>query len=191
MQKDNNEALSAFVDGEHSKNKDILEDLVHDDVMREVWKRYHLIRDCLRGNLSEKIHNNFISEVNQYLENEPTIISNNKTKQFKLEPVIGFAIAASVAAVAILGIQNKNNIPPIELKDTIVMDENIIDSQFETFSFPEIQISPAAVEQSTQFNSITQQRLNNYLINHSKYKNNIKMNSVLPYARIVTIESKE
>jgi len=191
MQKDNNEALSAFVDGEHSKNKDILEDLVHDDVMREVWKRYHLIRDCLRGNLSEKIHNNFISEVNQHLENEPTIISNNKTKQFKLEPVIGFAIAASVAAVAILGIQNKNNIPPIELKDTIVMDENIIDSQFETFSFPEIQISPAAVEQSTQFNSITQQRLNNYLINHSKYKNNIKMNSVLPYARIVTIESKE
>ena len=191
MQKDNNEILSTLVDGEHGKNKNILEDLAHNDIMKGTWRRYHLIRDCLRGNLSEKIHNNFISKLNLHLKNEPTIISNTKTKQFKLEPIIGFAIAASVAAVAILVIQNKNNISPIEIKDNIVMDEKIIDSQFETFSFPEAQISPAAVEQSVPFNSITQQRLNNYLINHSKYKNNIKMNSVLPYARIVTIEPKE
>ena len=71
------------------------------------------------------------------------------------------------------------------------MDEKIIDSQYETFSFPETQITPVAIEASTKFNSFTQQRLNNYLINHSKYKHNIKMNSVLPYARIVTIESSE
>jgi len=190
MQKDNNEILSTLIDGEHAENKNILEDLVRNDITRETWRRYHLIRDCLQGNLSEKIHNNFINKVNLRLENEPTIISNTKTKQLNLEPVIGFAIAASVASVAILGIQNKNNISPIEIKDTIVMGENIIDSQFEAFSFPEVQVSPAAVH-SIPPNSITQQRLNNYLINHSKYKNNIRMNSVLPYARIVTIESKE
>ena len=117
MQKDNNEILSTLVDGEHGKNKNILEDLAHNDIMRETWRRYHLIRDCLRGNLSEKIHNNFISELNLHLKNEPTIISNTKTKQFKLEPIIGFAIAASVAAVAVLGIQNKSNISPIERND--------------------------------------------------------------------------
>ena len=191
MKKNSNENLSALVDGEHCSDKSLLKDLIKNENMKSTWRRYHLIRDCLRGNLPEKIHNNFISELNLHLKNEPTIISNTKTKQFKLEPIIGFAIAASVAAVAILGIQNKNNISPIEIKDNIVMDEKIIDSQFETFSFPEAQISPAAVEQSVPFNSITQQRLNNYLINHSKYKNNIKMNSVLPYARIVTIEPKE
>ena len=191
MQRNDNEALSTLVDGEHGKNKDILEDLVRDDAMKGVWKRYHLIGDCLRGNLPEKIYNNFIIEVNQHLKNDPAIISHKRAKQFKREPIIGFAIAASVAALAILGVQHKNNISSTEIKDTVVMNESIIDSKLETFSFPETHIRPASDKQSTQFHLITEKRLNNYLINHSKYKHNIKMNSVLPYARIVTIESEE
>ena len=74
-------------------------------------------------------------------------------------------------------------LPPMFGKDVEVIAAK------EIFSFPEAPVSPAAVEQSV--NLITEQRLNNYLINHSKYKHNIRMNSVLPYARIVTIESKE
>jgi len=189
MQKDINEVISTLVDGEQGKNKDILEELIHDDNMKGVWKRYHLIRDCLRGNLPDKIYNNFTSKVNQHLENEPVINPSKKTNQFRQESIIGFAIAASVAVLAILTIQYKANLSSIVTKDSVVMDKAIVEPQFETFSFPEAPVSPAALEQST--NSITEQRLNNYLINHSKYKHNIKMNSVLPYARFVTFESKE
>ena len=110
------------------------------------------------------------------MQNEPIIYTPKITKQFKREPIIGFAIAASVAAIAILGIQNKNNIVPNIETNTVAMDEKIIDSQYETFSFPETQITPVAIEASTKFNSFTQQRLNNYLINHSKYKHNINKN---------------
>ena len=191
MQKDKNEALSTLVDGENGKNKKILEELISDDAMRGVWSRYHLIGDCLRGNLPEKIHTNFTEKIHHLLEKEPPIITHKKIKQYQREPIIGFAIAASVAILAILGVQYKNNESPVVINDAVVMNEGVIDSQFETFSFPEVNVSPAAIEQSNQFNSITEQRLNNYLINHSKYKHNIKMNSVLPYARIVTIESKE
>ena len=189
MQKNINEVLSILVDGEHGKNKDTLKELIHDDDMKGVWNRYHLIRDCLRGNLPNKIYSDFTNKVSQRLENEPTINIPKKKYQFKQESIIGFAIAASVAVVAILTIQHKTNLSSILTKDTVVMDQTIIEPQFESFSFPEAPVSPAAVEQSV--NLITEQRLNNYLINHSKYKHNIRMNSVLPYARIVTIESKE
>ena len=189
MQKNINEALSSLVDGEHGKNKDVLEKLIHDDDMKGTWRRYHLIRDCLRGNLPDKIYSNLTNKVNKHLEYEPIINTSKKSQQFKQESIIGFAIAASVAVLAILTIQYKTNPSSILTKDTIVMDKTIVEPQFETFSFPEAPISAASVEQST--NSITEERLNNYLINHSKYKHNIKMNSVLPYARIVTIEQKE
>ena len=189
MRKEFKDALSTLVDGEHGKNKDILEELTHNNDLKGAWKRYHLIRDCLRGNLPNKIYNNFANKVSRHLEYEPTINASKKTKKFKQESIIGFAIAASVAVVAIFTIQNKINLSPVVTKDTVVMEQEIIEPQFDTYSFPEAPVSPVAVKQST--NSITQQRLNNYLINHSKYKHNIKMNSVLPYARIVTIESKE
>ena len=189
MRKDINEFLSTLVDGEHGKNKGILEELIHDDDMKGTWNRYHLIRDCLRGNLTNNIYNNFTSKVSQTLENEPTVRTSKKTKLFKQESIIGFAIAASVAILAILSIQYKTNLPSITIEDAVVMDQSIVEPKFETFSFPEAPISPAAIKQSS--NSITEQRLNNYLINHSKYKHNVRMNGVLPYARIVTIESKE
>ena len=187
--KDINEILSAFVDGEHDKNNNILEKLIHDDDIKSSWKRYHLIRDCLRGNLPNEIHNNFTKKVNKRLEYEANINASKKTKRFKQEPLIGFALAASVAILAILSIQYKTISPSMATKDIVVMDQTIVEPQFETFTFPEAPVSPAAVKKST--NSITEQRLNNYLINHSKYKHSIRMNSVLPYARIVTIEPKE
>ena len=189
MRKDINETLSTLVDGEHGKNKGILEELTHNNDLKGMWRRYHLIRDCLRGNLPNKIYDNFTIKVSQKLEYEPTINSSKKTEKFNQESVIGFAIAASVAVVAIFTIQNKTNQISTPAMDTVVMEQEIIEPQFDTYSFPEAPVSPVAVKQST--NSIIEQRLNNYLINHSKYKHNIKMNSVLPYARIVTIESKE
>ena len=191
MKNNSNENLSALVDGEHCSDKSLLKNLIKNENMKSTWKRYHLIRDSLRGNLTANIHNDFTRNLKHKLQNEPIIYTPKITKQFKREPIIGFAIAASVAAIAILGIQNKNNIVPNIETNTVAMDEKIIDSQYETFSFPETQITPVTIEASTKFNSFTQQRLNNYLINHSKYKHNIKMNSVLPYARIVTIESEE
>ena len=195
MKKNNNENLSALVDGEHCGDKNLLKDLIKSDNMKSTWKRYHLIRDCLRGNLTDNIYNDFSKNIKNLLQNDPAIFLPKGTKQFKYEPIIGFAIAASVAVVAILGIQNKSNISPYMETNTVVMDEKIIDSQQETFSFHDYQMSPrtikASAKPSTKFDSFTKQRLNNYLINHSKYRHNIKMNSVLPYARIVTIDSEE
>ena len=191
MKKDNNEHLSALIDGENCDDKNVLEKLIIDDNMKSTWQRYHLIGDCLRGNLPEKIHNNYLKDLNKLLHNEPTLLSPKKNKLFSREPLIGFAIAASVATLAILNIQHRNDISSQTITESVVMDEKIIDSQFDAFSFPEAPISTAAVQEDTEFDLLSKQRLNNYLINHSRSRHNIKMNTVLPYARIVTIDPKE
>ena len=191
MKKDNNEHLSALIDGEDCDDKDVLEKLVSDDSMKSTWQRYHLIGDCLRGNLPEKIHNNYLKDLNKLLYNEPTLLLPKRHKLFSREPLIGFAIAASVATLAVLNIQNRNDMPSQVTTKSVVMDEKIIDSQFDTFSFPEAPISTAAVQEDAEFDLLSKQRLNNYLINHSRSRHNIKMNTILPYARIVTIDPKE
>ena len=191
MKKNNNEHLSALIDGENCDDKDVLEKLITDDSMKSTWQRYHLIGDCLRGNLPEKIHNNYLKDLNKVLDNEPTLLSPKKNKLFSREPLIGFAIAASVATLAILNIQHRNDMPSQTISESVVMDEKIIDSQFDTFSFSEVPISTAAVQEDTGYDLLSKRRLNNYLINHSSSRHNIKMNTALPYVRIVTINFEE
>ena len=164
MKTNNNEHLSALIDGENCDDKDVLEKLIIDDSMKSTWQRYHLISDCLRGNLPEKIHNNYLKNLNKLLHNEPTLLSPKKNKLFSREPLIGFAIAASVATLAVLNIQHRNDIPSQTTTESVVMNEIIIDSQFDTFSFPEAPISAAAVQEDTEFDLLSKQRLNNYLI---------------------------
>ena len=39
------------------------------------------------------------------LRNEPTVLAPQKSKQFNLKPLAGFAIAASVAMAAVFSVQ--------------------------------------------------------------------------------------
>ena len=126
MKKDNNERLSALIDGENCDDTNVLEKLIINDDMKNTWQRYHLIGDCLRGNLPDKIHSNYLKDLSKLLHNEPTLLSPKKNKLFNREPLIGFAIAASVATLAILNIQNENNVPFQTTTESVVMDEKII-----------------------------------------------------------------
>ncbi len=188
MNESNKEQLSAFIDGEHDGDH-MLDKLIHDVSMKETWSRYHLIGDCLRDNLPEKISNQVSTNVSKALRDEPTILAPKNTKQFNFKPFAGFAIAASVAMVAVFSIKSDNdqNSPSIgapSLAATTV-------SQPQAFDFPEPQVLPAAVKKSDTPESLANQRLNNYLMNHSEYRSNGGVNGILPYARVVTIEIQE
>ena len=56
MSEYNNEELSALIDGESNGNMTkCFDHLIHDQDMKDKWSRYHLIGDCLREHLPEKI----------------------------------------------------------------------------------------------------------------------------------------
>jgi len=186
MNEVNKEQLSALIDGEHD-NDHAIDELIHNDDMKETWSRYHLIGDCLRDNLPEGISNQVYSEVSQTLRNEPTILAPQTTKRFNFKPLAGLAIAASVAMVAVFSIQSNNEVVPTINSGTPIAAS----SQPDSFEFSEPQVLPASVKMSDTPESIADQRLNNYLMNHNEYRSSNGMNSILPYVRMVTIETQE
>ena len=187
MNESNKEQLSALIDGEHDTDH-VIDSLIHDDEMKETWSRYHLIGDCLRDNVPEQISSQISANVSQALQNEPTVLAPVK-KQFNFKPLAGFAIAASVAMVAVLTIQNDNDVTTPSLNASTVA--TITPVQNDTLSFSQAQVLPAAVTHSDTPESIANDRLNNYLLNHNEYRSSTGVNGIMPYVRMVTIETQE
>ncbi|MGZ9897538.1 sigma-E factor negative regulatory protein [Shewanella gaetbuli] len=131
MVKSSQEWVSAAVDGE--VNEQELAQLCADADSHEQWQRYHMIGDTMRGELPESIDLDITANIAAALELEPTIIApqaiapqeNDEQKQSNLDSkpsnvvslfkqVGQYAIAASVALVAIVGVQSYNQEPDVE-----------------------------------------------------------------------------
>jgi sigma-E factor negative regulatory protein RseA len=195
MSEFNNEKISALIDDElEGDNTKTLDALINTPEMKDTWSRYHLIGDCLRGNLPASISSQVSARVSESLRDEPTILAPTKTKTFNLKPIAGFAIAASVAMVAVFSVQRSNETNSVSNAPAIaaVSSVNSVVPQPQSFSFPNAQVLPASVRQSDTPETLANQRLNNYLMNHNEFRSNGgSMNGILPYVRLVTIESQE
>jgi sigma-E factor negative regulatory protein RseA len=193
MSENNNEQLSALIDGEYGGNSDkVVDALIDSQEMKDTWSRYHLISDCLREHLPEKISNQVSTHVSNALRDEPTVLAPQKAKQFNLKPLAGLAIAASVAMIAVFGVQRSNETSSVSIAPSLAANTiKTVSPQAQTFSFPDAQVLPASVRKSDTPEDVANQRLNNYLMNHNEYRSNGSMNGILPYVRLVTIESQE
>lgn len=99
------ESISALMDSEVSELEfhRVLRDISQDGELRQKWHRYHLISAALKHELP----NYFIDQsdaIRAAIDSEP---SHKKAfpLQTVLKPLSRFAIAASVAVVAVLGVQ--------------------------------------------------------------------------------------
>ena len=103
------EKVSALVDGElpHEEVESLIDSLKRDKTGQMCWRHYHLISDALKNNLPDKISENFANRLSLALEAEPLLSnpprSNRNIHPF-LRPVVGFALAASVAGVVFIGL---------------------------------------------------------------------------------------
>ena len=115
------ENLSALVDGElvdsNSSSSHVLDAVKNDADLQLKWKSYHLIRDGLRQELPLNINFDIANMVAKALESEPTLLAPKRT--WRDLPLVGnvvpfakqggqMAIAASVAVVMIIGVQQFN-----------------------------------------------------------------------------------
>lgn len=118
------ENLSAFIDGEHQGDDSALVNALKQDAeLQDKWRRYHTIRDGLRGELPADMGIDIASSIAAAIADEPAIVAPKR--RLRDLPVVGsvvplfkqsgqFLVAASVAAVAILGVQNYNTTPQID-----------------------------------------------------------------------------
>ena len=102
------ERISSLMDGGLDDSVDVescLDHLVENKEASHCWGRYHLIGDALKRNLPPVIDNQLASRVMAELENEPTVLAPSRIKLSLGKQMAGMAVAASVATVAVLGVQ--------------------------------------------------------------------------------------
>lgn len=199
MNEQKREQLSALVDDELTQDaSSVIESLLEDDDAKETWIRYHLISDSLRGHLPAQI-GDISGNVRQAIASEPTVLapakkSANRKSSDLIKPVMGFAIAASVAAVAIFNIQQANQISETgqipETGQSVIAQSSIATGQP---SFTTSIATPQLVNQKTGQAQIYQAvnidyRLNRYLVNYNEYRANTGVSRMPPHVWMVANE---
>ncbi|MGY3904599.1 sigma-E factor negative regulatory protein [Aeromonas lusitana] len=116
----NKEQLSALMDGDLS-DLEVLNELGTDPALQDTWARYHLIGDAMRGDLPVNLQLDLSDSIMLALDDEPTILAPKPVQPAapavktagKVLPLLRrfgqqvgqYAIAASVAAAVIFGVQ--------------------------------------------------------------------------------------
>lgn len=176
-----NEQLSALVDGEYEQAElDLLFRRVsRDSALKDRWERYHFISDTIQQHLPETVNLDFSRQVMAAIADDEVdsedaeVLDEESPATYRtpwLRPLIGFALAASVASVTVVN---------IDLDSDSVADA---DPQVDNSTS-----SPAALDpgvggfDTPQFD----QRLSAYLVNHSEYVSMNGVNGVIPYVRMV------
>ncbi len=163
------EKISALLDGEANdlEHERALRALGSDPELGAVWERYHLAGTAIRRELEIMVSPDLADRIQERLRNEQpsrAAFSDFFTPRRALKLGAGFAIAASVAAIAIL------NLPPILGPDTA----------------PVASRTPGvAVANAPQAEPAQQNALNPYLMQHGEFTPAAGMNGMLSYVRVV------
>lgn len=116
MQTTKEAQLSALMDSEMSQQEmdRMIKEMRDNSHLKDCWNGYHLIGDALRRQLPDFIDTNLHSKISTAIQNEPTHFLPRKTTQDKpaasrRKEALGFALAASVTAIAVLGVMQVND----------------------------------------------------------------------------------
>ena len=176
MNKENREWLSALADGElkGSELEQGLDALRHDPELQQSWQSYHLVRDALSSNLNDGVEPQLHQRISAALDQEPTILAPQSRRRPWAKQAAGLAIAASVAGIAIIGVQQMNGVEGGPGVQQIAEKQEYI------------RMTPTQVAEKPK-KPVSQggEALDRYLVNHNEYSANSGIQGVLPYVRIV------
>ncbi len=173
MNKNQAEQLSALMDGNLDEIQTIrlLDDMTHDVELKALWERYHLISDVMGNHLQPVATSDLMERIHHDLEAEPVPLQPKRGLMTLMRPVVGFALAASVAMVAVLGYRSVMD--PIGVSGAVV-------AQHES---AKVNTRLAGMRWNVDKPAV-EEKLDGYLVNHSGYTGN-GVQGMLPYARIV------
>ena len=187
------EQVSALVDGELSKEecKRVMDGMRSDADAESCWCHYHLISDALKKNLPDTLSADFATRVSKALDCEPPIIcapAPRQKSQGLTRPAIGFAMAASVAAVAYLGFGGGETVTPGGAMSPPQLASNapvvVTPVNQDAHEVSKVRGRQWDVEQPA-----VASRLNDYLLSHGQYSAVAGMQrGVMPQVRIVGYE---
>lgn len=184
---DKTDKLSALMDGELRDQDKWCERLAADEEMQEVWQRYHLARDAVKGQLSDYPALDVSAAVSESLKNEPVILTpiwHRLNPRYVMKQAAGLAVAAAVGTIAVLGVQQTQLVSPDN--NTVAK----IDSASPTYQVAS-QLQPVRIRQVSfttrkKLDAAVESKLSGYLVNHNEFSKTIRVSGVMPYSRIVS-----
>jgi len=212
MTNPSDEQISALIDGELDgrEHQATVDKLLAGSENRKTWGRYHLIGDTLKRSLPKGMDHDFSSRVMAALDNEPTVLAPPApTKSSWGQRVAGLAVAASVTAVAILGVQfmyqqdGQMLTPQMAQTASTGLSPIAQSQQVARSNLQQSNAQQSRVQQSLRANiqTVTQSsvtmarsptpvkqfhpRLNKYLVDHNQQAPRAAVQGMIPYARIV------
>ena len=193
------EQVSAFLDGElpNSETELLLKRLTRDGELRESFGRYALIGEAVRGGTLSLMAKGFAARVNLAIDGEP-VPAGGHVPQIRAarwwRPFAGAAVAAGVAAVAVVALQQRAVAPgvrpgaavtaqaqgmAIPARSTLVAQNAVLapggalQTPREAISYT-VPATSAAVPAA-----MAPARLTNYVFAHSKYSSGLDQRGVL------------
>src|SRR5713101_5861893 len=174
------EQVSAFLDGElpNSETELLLKRLTRDEELRESFGRYALIGEAIRGPSRGLLTKGFAGRVNLAIDGEP-VPANGHIPQTRTprwwRPFAGAAVAAGVAAVAVVALQQRAVAPTLRPGMPLTAAQTAAPAPVsrEAISYTVPATSPAAPA------AMPRARLTNYVFAHSKYSSGLDLRGVL------------
>jgi len=183
----NQEDISGAMDGEAVVSAELAE-IARDETARATWARYHLIGDVLRDNVTGVAPPSFAAQLVDKIGQEPTVLAPPRNKSTSVRPVIGFAVAASVAALAVIGVQQFQTGPEVDAAPAVVSVVNPPAATPVVAVAEEPAAGTAFAEMPQEPPLRAQRRLNGYLVKFNEQRSSVGVPSVNPYVRIVGFE---
>jgi negative regulator of sigma E activity len=209
------EKLSSLMDDElnpqHSDQ--FISSLCKNDELKTCFERYQMISDSMRNQLPAGIKQDFAHNVMSAIESEPTVLAP-VTSPLKIpnlssivtKKVAGFAIAASVATIAVIGVQTQNSDEPQQMATTMpdnsefvrLAKENPVTSNMQPvitqkpssgYSTASTLVRQPQVLPQNSVNIPVQKfnpRLNQYIVIHSQQASGAGVNDIFSSARIAS-----
>jgi sigma-E factor negative regulatory protein RseA len=190
------EQVSAFLDGElpNSETELLLKRLTRDAELRESFGRYALIGEALRGTSPGVLSRGFASRVNLAIDGEPApagVQAQGASTARWWRPLAGVSVAAGVAAVAIIALQQRATAPNIaQLPPAAIV--KVAPGMPVSDTRPGPSAAAALTAQNHEAlsytvpfastdapSAIAPARLTNYVFAHSKYSSGLGQRSVL------------
>jgi sigma-E factor negative regulatory protein RseA len=189
MSDESKEKISAIIDGElGTGSESIIDELLRKPLLQGSWARYHLISDSLQQTVPDAIDINLAARISACIQSEPAILAPTGSRITILKPLAGLAIAASVAAIAILGIQ-QNQIGPNEQVQEVV--SFMPQPSLNPVPVRQVAVNATSNAQQKQNEASSRARLNSYLANYNEYRTHSGFQGMLPYVRTVTFENNK
>jgi sigma-E factor negative regulatory protein RseA len=182
------EQVSAFLDGElpSSETELLLKRLTRDAELRESFGRYGLIGEAVRGAAQTHLTKGFSARVNRAIDGEPLVAVDAARPAGAARwwrPLAGAAVAAGVAAIAVVALQQRAGAPRLAAVPAattapanaaaLATALPVVAKNHEALSYT----VPATLAEAPT--ALPAARLTNYVFAHSKYSSFLDQRNVL------------